>query len=287
MMTETTLLGMDERAGKVSRRRFLAGSVTLLAAGLTAGPTAIQAACAAQGASLVPPSPAQQKQVGAEAARQVLQKYKQVTDGRLRHFQELGSRLVSALPAPDRNWDFTFHVLEDKTVNAFAVPGGNMFLFTGLYKVMSTDDALAAVTGHEMAHVYRQHWAKSYAAENRRDVAIDVGAVLSGHLLHGLILGDLASHALARSYSRHDEDEADAYGLTDLVAAGYNPQGMVQLFTSLEKVAGDGRDPLGGAWFSDHPLTPDRIHRTEVRIARYGDRKFPPMTPLNYGQLSS
>jgi len=68
-----------------------------------------------------------------------------------------GSRLVSALPAPDRNWDFTFHVLEDKTVNAFAVPGGNMFLFTGLYKAMTTDDALAAVTGHEMAHVYRQH----------------------------------------------------------------------------------------------------------------------------------
>jgi len=145
----------------------------------------------------------------------------------------MGRRLVNALPPEDKNWDFTFHVLEDKTVNAFAVPGGNMFLFTGLYKVMSTDDALAAVTGHEMAHVYRQHWAKAYADEQRRSAAVDVGAVLSGHLLRGLLLGDLISHGLGRAYSRHDEDEADAYGLTDLVAAGYNPQGMVQLFTTL------------------------------------------------------
>ena len=107
------------------------------------------------------PSPADQKKVGDQAAQQVLQKYHEVFDARARHFNMIGQRLVRALPPSDRStWNFRFHVLDSSEVNAFALPGGNMFMFTGLYKILSTDDALAAVTGHEMTHVRKQHWRK-------------------------------------------------------------------------------------------------------------------------------
>ncbi len=269
----------------LSRRIFLR-QAAVVGAGALAAPLLLTPQAAHAGGLLdFMPSVADQKKMGEQAAQQTVKQYKEVFDGRAHHFNQLGQRLVAALPAQDRNtWDYKFHVLDSKEVNAFALPGGNMFMFTGLYEKLTSDDALAGVTGHEMTHVRLQHWAKAYAAQQKRSLVL--GGLLS--IFRG---GQLAQTAAGLyngftglKYSRGEEEQADAGGLQNMVAAGYNPQGMIDLFQTLNQVAGSG----GGmpAFLSDHPLTNDRIRATQQRIAAYQGRyRFPAETPLSYRSL--
>ena len=267
-----------------SRRLFLRNAA-YAGAGLAVFPLLFPTAAEA-GGLFSAPSPDDQKKVGDQAAQQVLQKYPEVHDARARHFDQIGQRLVHALPASDRNtWNFRFHVLDSKEVNAFALPGGNMFMFTGLYKLLSTDDALAAVTGHEMTHVRKQHWAKASAKQQQRDTLLALGLSIFHAGQAAQTIAGLADSAIGLKYSRGEEDQADQGGLENMVAAGYNPLGMIQLFQALEKVSGNGGS-IGGDFLSDHPLTSDRIKHAEERIAALKDqRTFPPLTPLNYNRL--
>jgi predicted Zn-dependent protease len=98
-------------------------------------------------------------------------------------------------------------------------------------------------------------------------------------------LAGLANSAVGLKFSRGEEDQADEGGLQNLVAAGYNPEGMIQLFNALAKVSGNGGS-IGGDFLSDHPLTSDRIKHAQQRIAEMRRvRSFPPLTPLNYNRL--
>ena len=268
-----------------SRRRFLRNAA-FTGAGLIVAPALLAPQSAQASGMFAQPSPADQKKVGDEAAKQVLQKYKEVFDGRAKHFDTLGRRLVAALSPTDRQtWNYRFHVLDSKEVNAFALPGGDMFMFTGLYEKLSTDDALAAVTGHEMTHVRMQHWAKAYAKSQERDTLLALGLALF-HAGRGVqTLASLADGAISNKYSRGEEDQADAGGLQNMVDAGYNPQGMIQLFQELQKVSGNGGS-IGGDFLSDHPLTSARINHTQQRIAALKrNNDFPPLTPLDYSSL--
>ena len=216
-------------------------------------------------ADMFTPSVADQKKVGQQAAQQVLQKYREVSDARARHFDAIGARLVDALPAKDRStWNYEFHVLDNKAINAFALPGGPMFMFTGLMDRVHSDDELAAVTGHEMTHVRKQHWAKAAGKQQQRELF--AGAIL-GVTRAGKIW-QMAAGAwdtiTGLRYSRGEEDEADAGGLQNMVAAGYDPHGMLDLFQILQSASGGRGEPP--AFLSDHPLTRDRIKKTQDRI---------------------
>lgn len=273
-----------QHAYNESRRRFLRHAA-LAGAGMAVAPLLIPSAADA-GGLFAAPSPQDQKKVGDQAAQDVLKKYPELHDARARHFNDIGQRLVRALPASDRNtWDFRFHVLDSKEVNAFALPGGNMFMFTGLYKLLSTDDALAGVTGHEMTHVRKQHWAQAEAKQQERSAGLGLllGLFHAGQAVQ--TIAGLANSAIGLKFSRGEEDQADQGGLENMVAAGYNPQGMIQLFQTLEKVSGNGGG-LGGDFLSNHPLTSDRIKHTEQRIAALqSNRSFPRLTPMNYNAL--
>jgi predicted Zn-dependent protease len=266
------------------RRRFLR-SAALAGLSVAAAPLLLPSAAQA-GGLFAQASPADQKKIGDQAAAQVLQQYHEVFDGCAKHFNAIGQRLVRALPASDRaTWDYKFHVLDSPTVNAFALPGGNMFMFTGLYKILPTDDALAGVTGHEMTHVRLQHWAKANAKQQERQVGLGLllGLFHAGQAAQSL--AGLADSAIGNKFSRTEEDQADQGGLQNMVAAGFNPEGMIQLFQALEKVSGNGGG-IGGDFLSDHPLTSDRIKHTEERIAALKSaHTFPPLTPLHYSQL--
>ena len=265
------------------RRRFLqqAGLVGLGAAGLLLPPAAHAGGLFAQA------SPDDQKKVGDQAAAQVLTQYHEVFDKRATHFNAIGQRLVHALPASDRaTWDYKFHVLDSPTVNAFALPGGNMFMFTGLYKILPTDDALAGVTGHEMTHVRLQHWAKANAKSQERQAGIGLLLGLFHAGSTAQTIAGMADNAIGKKYSRGEEDQADQGGLQNMVAAGYNPEGMIQLFQQLEKISGNGGAGIGGDFLSDHPLTSDRIKHTQDRIAALQSKhSFPALTPLHYAGL--
>ncbi len=243
---------------------------------------------AAQAGLIHTPSPDEQKKVGEQAAKDILKKYKEVHDARADHFNTIGQRLVMALPEPDKSlWNFKFHVLDSKDVNAFALPGGNMFMFTGLYEKLDYDDSLAAVTGHEMTHVRAQHWARAYTrAQERSILGIGFLTLLGGRGGQFANIGaGLVDSLVGYKYSREEEAAADAGGLQDMVAAGYNPQGMILLFQTLQKVSGDGGSK-NSAFLSDHPLTSDRIKAAQQQIAQIKQSQpFPDLTPLNYKAL--
>jgi predicted Zn-dependent protease len=250
---------IDPRRPHISRRLLLK---TALAGGSVAVLGTAGGACRAD---IFTPSVADQKKVGQQAAQQILQKYPEVHDERARHFQRVGARLVDALPARDRStWDFSFHVLNSKEINAFALPGGPMFMFTGLMDRVHSDDELAAVTGHEMTHVRKQHWAKAAAKEQERSLlgGVILGVTHAGRIWQ-LVAGGLNT-VIGLKYSRTEEDEADAGGLQNMVDAGYDPHGMLALFHTLQAAGGGGGGMPG--FLSDHPLTSERIRRTQQRI---------------------
>ncbi len=266
---------LNQNTHNLSRRRFLREARALAGAGLAIVPS-FAAAGGGGRALFAAPSPQDQKKVGDQAAQQVLKQYHEVFDARARHFNQIGQRLVHALPASDRNtWDFRFHVLDSTEVNAFALPGGNMFMFTGLYKMLTTDDALAGVTGHEMTHVRKQHWAQALPSSRsgRQASACCWGFFMRDRAAQ--TIAGLADSAIGLKFSRGEEDQADAGRLGQHGGAGYNPQGMIQLFQALEKVSGNGGS-IGGDFLSNHPLTSDRINHTEQRIAALKSQRIFP-----------
>jgi predicted Zn-dependent protease len=268
----------------LSRRLLLQGAL-LAGTGLALG--SYPAAPAEAAGPFPMPSPEEQKKVGQEAVKKILAQYRPVKDGRARFYQNMGSRLISALPSAERQkWDFGFTVLESDEVNAFALPGGPTFLFTGLFKRLETEDALAAVTAHEIAHVTKQHWAKQMVKAQERQALLSLGLSLLGGKREAVAIAQLADTAIGLKYSRGDEDESDASGLNNMVAARYNPNGMVQLLTALQKLGGGGNS-LVGDFLSDHPLTSDRIKKTQERITRLRSaRSFPALKPLRYSSLA-
>jgi len=278
-------MSQHDRPCDSSRRRFLTKGL-IGGIGMSMAPLLLASTPAEAGGMFAVPSPEDQKRIGSQAALQILKDNKEVFDDRAKHFQMLGEQLVSALtPEDQKTWDYRFHVLESKELNAFALPGGNMFMYTGLYEKLTTDDALAGVTGHEMTHVRLQHWAKAYAATQKREIGILALIVI-------LRMGDgaqdivsLADSAVDLKFSRHDEQQVDAGGLQNMVDAGFNPQGMIQLFEALEKAAGNGA-VFGGDFLSDHPLTSQRIKTAQKTIDQMLlTRTFPPLTPLDYNSL--
>ena len=267
-----------------SRRRFLK-SAAVVGTALAAAPLLLSATPAdAGGLFNFTPSVDDQKKVGEQAAQQVLKQYKPINDSRTRQFVSMGHNLVGALtPEEQRTWDYKFHMLDSKEINAFALPGGNIFMFTGLYDELDSEDSLAAVTGHEMTHVRKQHWAQAYAKQQQRGLILGLGLSFFHAGQAAQTIAGMVDSAIGLGFSRNEEDQADAGGLDDMVHAGYNPQGMVNLFGTLQKVAGNGGG-LGGAFMSNHPLTSDRIKHTEQRIAAIqAQYRFNPLRPLSRG----
>ncbi len=240
-------------------RRALLGGMTLATLPLVGAPAH---------ADIFRPSVADQIDVGEKSAADILQKYKEVTDDdRATRFMTIGTRLSDSLTPKERGpWNFRYHVLDSETVNAFALPGGHIFLFTGLLKRIQSDDELAAVTGHEMTHVRKEHWARAVATRLKRELGLDIllGATHAGIVWHAV--AGLSDTALTLSYSREEEDQADLGGLKNMVAATYDPHGMLDLFHTLQTATGNKGEPP--EFLSNHPLTADRIKRTEERIAR-------------------
>jgi predicted Zn-dependent protease len=223
------------------------------------------------------PSVKQQISLGERAAADIRKQYKVLpdTDPRVIEVRRVAKRLIGILPT-DEPWHYSFDVLDDKEVNAFALPGGPTFVFTGLIKKLDTEDELAGVMGHELTHVRLQHWAHQYEASMNRNVALNLGLIL----LHAnSAISNLASIAdttvFDLPFTRSEEHQADNGGYEMMTMAGYNPQGMVRVFQVLQGVGGD-KPP---EFLSDHPSDKNRIGFLQDRIA-HDPRKFPPETPL-------
>jgi predicted Zn-dependent protease len=222
-----------------------------------------------------------QIELGEGVARQIRQREKILadTDPRVEALRRVAQRILAQFDAKKTPWEFSFDVIDSKEINAFALPGGPTFFFAGLMNKLKTEDELAAVLGHELTHVMGEHWARSYRDTENRDLLLAVGVlVLRANENIANLVGVTSTLGFELPYSRRHESEADAGGYELMVRAGYNPQGMADLFHLLDKTDSDGHPP---EWLSDHPTDTDRARKVETKI-KAETRTFPPQTPIGY-----
>jgi predicted Zn-dependent protease len=227
--------------------------------------------------------PSQQDQVklGKRAAQEIRQKERVLpsSDSRVQLVRRVARRLLSGVDDKGAPWEYSFDVIDNKEVNAFALPGGPTFVYTGLLDKVHSEDELAAVMGHELTHVRREHWAYQYRDEQTRNLGLSLLLILGKANRTITNLASIGAEVLINlPYSRGHESEADDGGFDMMTRAGYNPQGMVDLFTTL-KGAGGSKPP---EWLSTHPADSSRINHVKSLIDQHPGN-WPALTPINLG----
>ncbi len=224
----------------------------------------------------------QQRQLGLQVAAQVYQQMPVLPDSseETKYIRQLGEKLVATIPS-EYSWPFEFHVVAQKDINAFALPGGPMFVNIGTITASANEAQLAGVMAHEMSHVIMQHSAKQAGkAQTTGLIAGIAGAVLGG-LAGGAVgrLGQMGiqmgAQGLMMKYSRGDETQADEVGAIILYKAGYNPQAMADFFRTLESEGG----PSSPQWLSDHPNPGNREKNIEQEIRNWPTEKYTSDSP--------
>jgi predicted Zn-dependent protease len=214
----------------------------------------------------------EEKQMGAQAQAQLRRQLTFVRDSvTVNYVRKFGESLASAArPSP---FEFRFYVVEDESVNAFAIPGGAMYVNTGLILAVSDAAELAGVLAHEMGHVTARHVAKMAKRGRNTGFVANIFyilvAILTGnpYLANaGGMAGQVAGAAYMNTYTRDAEREADALAVETMVHAGWNPEGMVTMFETLKRESGGYSGPQ---FLSSHPATDERIENVQHDIARY------------------
>ena len=217
----------------------------------------------------------QQEQLGMQAAAEVYKQMPVLPDSspETQYIRKVGQRLVGVIPQ-QYSWPYEFHVVQQKEINAFALPGGQMFVNIGTITAADNEAQLAGVMAHEMSHVYMQHSAKQMEkASVTQGIAGLLGAVLGGG---NSLWGSLAragiqfgANGLMMKYSRTDESQADHVGAIILYKAGYSPMAMADFFKKLAAQGGNGPQFL-----SDHPNPGNREAAIEQEIAPWPRKNF-------------
>ncbi|WP_291590999.1 M48 family metallopeptidase [Comamonas sp. UBA7528] len=162
-------------------------------------------------------------------------------------------------------WRWEVNLIGSKEINAFCMPGGKIAFYTGiLEKLQLSDDEVAMVMGHEMAHALREHSREQMAKNSATSIGLSLGAQLLGLGDLGDLAARMGTQLLSLRFSRSDESEADLVGLEMAARAGYHPQAAVSLWRKMGEATGDG----GIGFLSTHPTGPDRIRELERNIPR-------------------
>lgn len=235
-------------------------------------------------------SPKQEIALGLHSAPMMIQRH----GGELRdaetapYVTQIGTKLVQGTFARTAPYRFDFHVLRDRqTINAFALPGGQIFITQALLLRLRNESQLAGVLGHEIGHVIARHGAQHLAKQQLGQLlvtAVQVGSYDPRDPHRGRsasVLAQAANQMIGLKYGREDELEADSYGFRILVEAGYDPRGLAELMDVLEGASGGGRSP---EFLSTHPNPGNR----RARIAEAIAERFPtppgPPTGLRRGE---
>jgi predicted Zn-dependent protease len=183
------------------------------------------------------------------------------------YLNKVGQKIVAICDRKDITYTFT--VIESDDINAFAAPGGHIYFYTGLLRVMENEAEMAAVLAHEISHVVARHSIKRIQAS--------MGASLAAKLL----LGDKSSEVIQSavgvgmglafaSYSRENEREADKFGIYYMKMAGYNPNAEITMFDKLAAAGGSQQSNIFEQLASSHPQTIERINNAKSEIASMG-----------------
>ena len=177
----------------------------------------------------------------------------------------IGMAMAKASERPTLPWSFT--VIDDAAVNAFALPGGPVFITRGILGHMNSEGQMASVLGHEIGHITARHSVRQMSRAQLAQIGL-IGAMIARPDLQGL--GDLGSQGLGLlflRFGRDDETQADDLGFQYMTRQRYDPTEMAEMFRTLDRTGGDeGRTPQ---WLSTHPDPGNRVIRTQERIAAW------------------
>ena len=211
----------------------------------------------------------QESQMGASYSADLAKQLPLLKDPEVqRYINTLGDSLAGLTLRSQLTWHF--EIVDDMDVNAFAVPGGYIYVNRGLIERAQTLDQVAGVVGHEIGHVVRRHSVKQMEKQQNASLGVALGCALTAFCQSGAsqqLIG-LAANGVFAKFSRNDEAEADAEGVKLMLAAHIDPRGVPAMFRILldeRKSKPAGLD----AMFLSHPLEEDRITATQALIATY------------------
>jgi predicted Zn-dependent protease len=220
-------------------------------------------------------TPRQEIALGLQAAPRMMQQHGGLYPDQ--HHQErldrVGIRLVRSSQTQNQQWNYKFHLLRDgQTINAFALPGGQVFITAALYRRLTTEGQLAGVLGHEIGHVVARHSAQRMAKANLTEGLMGAVYTASGDY-RTTQMAQLIGSMINMKYDRGDELESDQLGIRFMVDAGYDPRAMIQVMQVLADSRGGTTPP---EFFSTHPNPENRIQRIEQAIQALFPRGLPP-----------
>lgn len=195
-------------------------------------------------------SEGQEIQMGLESDQAIVQSYGLLEDPALAAYVEsIGERMVPVSHRPDL--DFHFRLLDDPVVNAFALPGGYVYITRGILGYLNSEGALAGVIGHEIGHVTARHGAQRYTQQLLLGAGLGIGSVFSETFAQFANVAGTAGQLLLLKYGRDDERQSDELGVEYATAIGYDTHDMAEFFHTLQRLTPpDGRMP---SWMSTHP----------------------------------
>ena len=232
-------------------RRFLTGAALVLATG----------ACGV--------STQQEVDMGAQYAQQINSQLPIIQDPEINRYINVLGDSISKL-ADNRGLEYHFFVVDSKEVNAFAVPGGYVYVNRGLIERANKMDQLAGVLGHEIGHVVKRHSVKQMEQMQGANLGVTLACVLTSicNSQAAQAAIQVGGAAVFAKFSRKDEAEADDEGVKNVVRAGINPEGMVEMFQILLAERQSKPDAVS-SWFATHPMEEDRIAAVEKDISKY------------------
>ena len=187
----------------------------------------------------------------------------------LQRIRGIASRLVPQTAQWNdraRQWQWEVNLLGSKQLNAFCMPGGKIAFYTGIIDQLKlTDDEVAMIMGHEMAHALREHARARIAKSQGTGTILSLGSKLLGLGQLGDMAANMGTQLLTLKFSREDETDADLVGLELAARAGFNPQASVNLWEKMAKAGGGAGGP---GFLSTHPSGPERIQQLQANVPK-------------------
>lgn len=224
-----------------------------------------------------------EKELGRKYLKLIQQHFPMVTDGDIISYVEsVGNRVVARLgPTP---YAYRFYLIDNNTINAFTIPGGDVFLFRGIIAMMDSEDELASIISHELAHSQAHHLERRMEQSKLLNIATIAGTLAAVFLglppetMQAVAIGAQAgSRTMQLKYSRENEEEADRIGFHYLGDAGYNPEAMVTVMQKMKKNSWSV-DPKIPSYLLTHPGITERITYLQAVVKQAKKKPKKPAT---------
>lgn len=216
-------------------------------------------------------SPQQEDSVGAQEHPNIIAEYGEYKDTRIQNYvQQIGTKVTQNTERGDVS--YKFYVLDSPIVNAFALPGGYIYISRGLLALANNEAELASVLGHEAGHITGRHTAERYSRSVVTSLGVGVLAAAIDNAGASQALG-VGSDLYLKSYSRSQEHEADSLGIRYMAGNGYDPQASASFLASLQNASAlearlEGREEAGASYFSTHPATSERVSQASAAASQ-------------------